>query len=57
MLRDLYADYGIRKIIDLGGSRFLIKLNSDPGLDVIQRKGSESGKVKAAQPNFMYRLQ
>lgn len=57
MLRELYADYGIREIIDLGGNRFLIKLTSDPGLDVIQRKGSESGKVKAAQPNFMYRLQ
>ncbi len=57
MLRELYADYGIREIIDLGGSRFLIKLTADPGLDVIQRKGSESGKVKAAQPNFIYRLQ
>ncbi len=57
LLRDLYGTYGIREITRLGENRFLIKLTHDPGLDVILRKGSESGKVKAAQPNFIYRLQ
>lgn len=57
LLRELYGAYGIREITGLGENRFLIKLNNDPGLDAIQHKGSESGKVKAAQPNFIYRLQ
>ena len=56
LLRQLYAAYGVRDISDLGKNRFLIKLNQDPGLTDIERTGIESGKVKAVQPNYVYRL-
>lgn len=55
VLRQLYSEYGVREVTDLGMNLFLIRLNRDPGLDEIKRKGLESGKVKDVQPNFAYR--
>lgn len=54
-LREFYAAYGIREITDLGKGLFLLKVERDPGLAEIKRRGLESGKVKDAQPNFIYR--
>ncbi len=54
-ISSLYADYGVREIVHLGGNTFLLKLRHDPGLEAMQRKGTESGQVKAVQPNFIYR--
>ena len=54
-LRQLYSEYGVRELTDLGMNLFLIRLNLDPGLDEIKSKGLESGKVKDVQPNFAYR--
>ena len=55
LLRQLYGEYGVRELTDLGMNLFLIRLNRDPGLDEIRSKGLESGKVKDVQPNFAYR--
>lgn len=55
LVQELYADYGVRAVEDLGRGRFLVKLKKDPGLDEVQRVGMVSGKVKAVQPNFVYR--
>jgi hypothetical protein len=54
-LRQLYGEYGVRELTDLGMNLFLIRLNRDPGLDEIKSKALESGKVKDVQPNFAYR--
>jgi len=56
-VRNVYGTYGIREVVDLGAGNFLMKLTRDPGLDEIKQKGLESGKVKTAQPNFIYRTQ
>lgn len=55
LLRERYVTYGVREISDLGKGLFLIKLNQDPGLAEIKRRGLESDKVKDVQPNFVYR--
>ncbi len=55
MLRTQFGEYGVRKILDLGGNMFLMKLNTDPGFDAIKQKASEAGSVIAVQPNFIYR--
>jgi len=56
-VRNVYAAYGVRDVADLGDGNFLIKLTRDPGPDEIKQKGVDSGKVKTAQPNFIYRTQ
>ena len=55
LLRELYTAYGVREVTDLGKGLFLIKVEQDPGLAEIKRRGLESGKVKDVQPNFIYR--
>jgi hypothetical protein len=55
LLRDLYEEYGVRDVSEIGPDLFLLKLKEDPGVDEIRRKGIESGKVSAVQPNFIYR--
>ncbi len=54
LLRRQYRIYGIRDITDLGADMFLLRLGNDPGLDAVQRKASESGQVRAVQPNYIY---
>ena len=54
-LRQLYGEYGVHELTDLGMNLFLIRLNRDSGLDVVKSKGLESGKVKDVQPNSAYR--
>lgn len=56
-LLKIYEDFGVLAITDLGTSHYLIKLKSDPGVAAIEKKGIESGKIKAVQPNFIYRIQ
>ena len=55
LLRELYASHGVVAVKDLGGGRFLIKLKQDPGASEVQRIGLASERVKAVQPNFVYR--
>ncbi len=54
-LREHYASYQVREVVDMGGNMFLIKLARDPGPDEILRRGIRSGKVQAVQQNFIYR--
>ena len=54
-IRELFEAYFVIKIEDLRRGRFLIKLEQDPGPEVIKRKGLESPFVKRVQPNYIYR--
>jgi len=51
-----YGSFGITRLQDLGGGKYLIRLSQDPGLEMVRRAGHASGHVAAAQPNFVYRL-
>lgn len=55
LIRELFEANFVIKIEDLGRGRFLIKLEQDPGPEVINRKGLESPFVKRVQPNYIYR--
>ena len=57
IIRELFEANFVIKIEDLGlgRGRFLIKLEQDPGPEVINRKGLESPIVKRVQPNYIYR--
>jgi hypothetical protein len=54
-IREFFEAYSVKKVKDLGRGRFLIKLEQDPGPEVIKRKGLESPFVKRVQPNYIYR--
>jgi hypothetical protein len=55
LVRKLYEAYQVKNLEDLGRGRFLIKLENDPGPEVIERKGMESAHIKSVQPNYLYR--
>ncbi|MCP4410773.1 MAG: hypothetical protein GY807_24135 [Gammaproteobacteria bacterium] len=57
IVRRLYSDYTVQSIKDLGRRRFLIKLEHDPGPDIVTKKATESNDIKWAQPNYKYRYQ
>lgn len=54
---DVYAAFGVETLQSLGRGRFLIRLTRDPGLDRVRSLGRESGRVRAVQPNYIYRKQ
>ncbi len=54
-IRELFEAYLVEKVKDLGRGRFLIKLEQDPGPEVVKRKGLESAFIKHVQPNYIYR--
>jgi hypothetical protein len=53
----VYAVYGIEKLRNIGGGRFLLRLARDPGFERVRNTGIESGEIKAVQRNYVYRKQ
>jgi len=56
-IRQLYSDYGVELVQNLGSSRFLVRLARDPGMERVQRLSVESGQINAVQRNIIYRKQ
>lgn len=54
-ISDLYGRFGIKGIQDLGGNIFLVTLSEDPGPDNMEELRRRDARIKAVQPNFVYR--
>lgn len=54
---DLYGLFRIKGIKDLGNNVFLVTLTEDPGPEKMQKLRGESARIKAVQPNYVYRTQ
>lgn len=54
LIRELFEEYAVTTIENLGRGRFLIRLEYDPGPQVIERIGAESPSVEHIQPNYIY---
>lgn len=56
VIRRVFAQYGVALVRPLGNDQYELRLDRDPGLDVLKSlaAGSE-GAVKAIQPNLVYR--
>ena len=54
-IAEVYGRFGIKATQDLGNDLFLVKLAEDPGLPKLEELRGQSLKIKAVQPNFIYR--
>lgn len=51
---DLYGQFGIKSIQDLGHNIFLVTLTEDPGPTKMEQLRGENAHIQAVQPNFVY---
>ncbi len=50
------ARFSPKRVKDLGGGRFLVVLGKDPGVEAMRELPRQDDRVKAVQPNFVYRI-
>jgi len=55
VIADLYGRFGIKGIRDLGSDTFLVIINEDPGPDTMKKLSGNNSRIKAVQPNVLYR--
>ena len=54
-ITDLYGRFGIKGTQDLGRNLFLLTLTEDPGPIKMEELRAQNARIKAVQPNFVYR--
>jgi BRCT domain type II-containing protein len=52
---ELYGRFGIKGTRDIGQNVFVVTLTEDPGPAKLEELRSQNAKIKAVQPNFIYR--
>lgn len=57
LLQQLYGEYAVETLKDLGKGRYLLRVGRDPGARIMEEKATESGRIKSVQPNFSYHTQ
>lgn len=53
-IADLYGQFGIKEIRDLGGTVFLLRVTEDPGPARMEQVRGGSAHILAVQPNLVY---
>ena len=56
-IADVYGRFGIRSIKRLANNVFLVTLTEDPGPVVMEKLRAGSARIKAVEPNLLYRSQ
>ncbi len=56
VITDVYGQFGIRGVRDLGQGLFLVTLTQDPGPAAMEEMRIKDPQIKAVQPNFIYRI-
>ncbi len=56
-ITDLYGRFGIKRIEPLGSNIYLITLTDDPGPATMESLRAGNARVKAVEPNYVYRTQ
>jgi hypothetical protein len=51
----VYGRFGLKRTDDLGGGVVLVSLEEDPGLERMTELQLQDARIKAVQPNFVYR--
>lgn len=51
---DLYGQFGIQELRDLGGTVFLLRVTEDPGPARMEQVRGGSAHILAVQPNLAY---
>lgn len=56
VIRRVFAQYGVALVRSLGNEQYELRLDQDPGLDVLKSLAAGSGgAVATIQPNLVYR--
>ena len=55
-LNEIFETYVVKSIKYIGRERYLIKLEKDPGPEIIEQDGLRSKLIKSVQPNFVKHL-
>jgi hypothetical protein len=56
-IADVYGRFGIKGIERLGDNVFLVTLTEDPGPATMERLRAEDARIRAVEPNLLYRSQ
>ena len=56
-IADVYGRFGIKGIERLGNNVFLVTLTEDPGPETMEKLRAENPRIKAVEPNVLYRSQ
>jgi hypothetical protein len=54
-IANTYGQFGIKAVKDLGNNVFLVSLRDDPGPATMESLGAGNPRIKAVQPNYVYR--
>jgi hypothetical protein len=55
-LADVYGRFGILQTKSIGNNVYLLKLRDDPGPQSMEELVRGDARIKAVQPNFIYRI-
>lgn len=55
-IEKLFKPYGLEKISPAGVRLYKIKLNNDPGPEIIKEVAEKSKSIEYAEPNYIYRI-
>jgi hypothetical protein len=56
-IADVYGRFGIRGIERLADNVFLVTLTEDPGPATMEKLRAEDARIRAVEPNLLYRSQ
>lgn len=55
VIADVYGRFGVRSIKAVGADIFQLNLADDPGPEKMEDLGRQEARIRAVQPNFIYR--
>lgn len=56
-VRDVFGRFGIKAIKNIAPNLFLVTLTEDPGPEAVAKLGRGDTRIKAVEPNLIYRIQ
>jgi hypothetical protein len=54
-VREVYGRFGVERLERLAGHVFLVAFSEDPGLDRLEEARRQDARIRAVQPNLVYR--
>lgn len=57
VITHLYGQFGIKGMKDIGHNIFHVTLTEDPGPAKMEYLRAQDNRIKAVQPNFVYRIE
>jgi hypothetical protein len=54
-VREVYGELGIARVDSIGNHVYRVVFTEDPGLERLEAKRQGDARIRAVQPNFVYR--